>query len=83
MLGSAYAQLGQIQPALDAYLQALDNAPSGADVWKIQETLSRLYVQEGDSENAILHMQYALNEAPDDQKDRLRAILEQLQKTGP
>ena len=83
MLGSAYVQLGQLQPALDAYLQALDNAPRGADVWKIQETISRLYVQEGDTENALLHMQYALNEAPDDQKERLRAILEQLQKAGP
>jgi len=83
MLGGAYVQLGQIQPALDAYLQALDNAPGGADVWKIQETISRLYVQEGDTGNALLHMQYALNEAPDDQKERLRAILEQLQKTGP
>jgi tetratricopeptide (TPR) repeat protein len=83
MLGSAYLQLEQIQPALDAYLQALDNAPNGADVWKIQETIGRLYVQEGDTGNALLYMQYALNEAPDDQKDRLRAILEQLQNTGP
>jgi tetratricopeptide (TPR) repeat protein len=83
MLGSAYIQLGQIQPALDAYSQALDSAPSGADVWKIQETLSRLYIQVGDNENALLHMQYALNEAPDDQKERLRTILEQLQKVGP
>ena len=83
MLGSAYVQLGQIQPALDAYLQALDNAPSGAEVWKIQEAVSQLYVQEGDTENALLHLQYALNEAPEDQKERLRAILEQLQKVQP
>jgi tetratricopeptide (TPR) repeat protein len=83
MLGSAYVQLGQLQAALDAYLQALDNAPRGAEVWRIQETVSRLYAQEGDPENALLHMQYALNEAPEDQKERLRAILEQLKKDRP
>jgi tetratricopeptide (TPR) repeat protein len=83
MLGSAYVQLGQGQAALDAYLQALENAPSGADVWRIQEAVSSLYAQKGDTANAILHLQYALNEAPEDQKERLRTMLEQLQKVKP
>jgi tetratricopeptide (TPR) repeat protein len=83
MLGSAYLQLGQSQGALDAYMQALKNAPTGAETWRIQETLARLYAQAGDPENALLHLQYALNDAPDDQKDRLRAVLKQLQTASP
>jgi tetratricopeptide (TPR) repeat protein len=83
MLGSAYVQLGQIPAALDAYQQAIENAPRGAEVWRIQEAISSLYAQQGDTENALLHLQFALNEAPEDQKERLRTMLEQLQKVDP
>jgi tetratricopeptide (TPR) repeat protein len=79
----AYVQLGQVSAALDAYLQALENTPRGAEVWRIQEAISSLYAQEGDTANALLHLQYALNEAPEDQKERLRTMLEQLQKVEP
>jgi len=83
MLGSAYIQLGETQAALSAYLKALENAPTGGEVWRIQETVARLYAEEGDSANALLHLQYALNDAPDDQKERLRAVFKQFQTISP
>jgi tetratricopeptide (TPR) repeat protein len=83
MLASAYVQLGQLTAALDAYLQALDNAPAGTEVWRIREAIAQIYSQEGDTTNALLHMQYALNEAPEDQKERLRSLITQLQKNSP
>jgi len=82
MLASIYVKGGRYQPAIDAYLKALEVAPQGVEVWRIREAIAGLYVQTGDTSNALLHLQYALNEAPDDQKDRLRALLTQLQAGG-
>jgi tetratricopeptide (TPR) repeat protein len=82
MLASIQAQRGLYQAALDAYLLALEFAPQGVGVWTIQEAIGGLYVRLGDPANALLHLQYALNEAPDDQKDRLRSLLAQLQEVG-
>jgi len=83
MLASAFIQLGQFPAALDAYQQALNNAPSGIQTWGVQEAMARLYAQAGDSANALLHLQYALNDAPPDQKDRLRSLQAQIQKSSP
>lgn len=83
MLASAFVQLGQFPAALDAYQQALNNAPSGTQTWGVQEAMARLYAQIGDSANALLHLQYALNDAPSDQKDRLLSLQAQIQKSSP
>jgi tetratricopeptide (TPR) repeat protein len=82
VLASIYAQVGQIPSAIDAYQRAIDSAPAGTQLWNIHEAMGGLYAQGGDLANALLHMQYALDQAPDDQKDRLRSIVEQLQKAS-
>jgi len=82
MLASIYVQLGQYPPAIDAYLKAIEVAPQGTETWRIREALAGLYVRTGDTANALLHLQYALNEAPDEEKVRLSALLAQLQQAG-
>ena len=79
ILASIYAEMGQYSAAIDAYQQAIKIAPKGAEVWKIHEALANLYIQNGDTANALLHLQDALSDAPADQKDRLRALTAQLQ----
>jgi len=83
MLGSTQLQMGQIQAAIDSYTLALEYAPSGVDTWRVHEAIARLYAQTGDKSNAQLHLQYALNNAPEDQKEQLRSLGAQLQVLLP
>jgi len=78
-LGSTYIQLEQPEKAIEAYQQAIKLAPPGAEVWRVEEAIASLYAQRGDVSTAITHIQNALNEAPDEQKDRLKSLLAQLQ----
>ncbi len=77
-LGGVQTQLEQPQDAITAYEAALQWAPSGAEKWRIEETISRLYAQIGDTANALIHAQNALKTAPDEQKDRLQSLVAQL-----
>jgi tetratricopeptide (TPR) repeat protein len=82
ILASIYSEMGRTSAAIDAYQQAIKNAPNGVPVWKIHEALADLYIQNGDTSNALLHLQYALSDAPLDQKERLRAIIAQFKPAG-
>jgi tetratricopeptide (TPR) repeat protein len=87
--GNAYIQISgldqqnidkeSLQKAIDAYLQAIAIGPRAADLYKIEETTAKLYVQMGDKSNALAHAKAALDAAPDDQKDRLQTIIDQIQ----
>ncbi len=83
MLGGAQLQLGQVPAAIDSYLLALEFAPSGVDVWRLYEEIARLYARIGNMANAQLYIQYALNDAPEDQKEQLRSLSAQLQNLTP
>lgn len=67
-----------VQKAIDAFLLALDAGVSTADVWKVEETIGKLYAQLGDVTNALVHAQIALEAAPDEQKSRVQTLLDQL-----
>jgi tetratricopeptide (TPR) repeat protein len=77
-LGNIYAQLLDLRSAIDAYQRAIDTAPGGAEIWRIEEVLANLYIEMGDNSNALMHAQNALSRAPDDQKDQLQQLINQL-----
>jgi O-antigen ligase len=79
---SNYYQEGKIeylQSAIETYLLAIDTGPRINDLWKIEETISRLFVQLGDRENALIHAYEALNVAPTNQKEALQILIAQIQ----
>jgi hypothetical protein len=82
-LGSTHAQMNQYQQAIDAYLQAIQLAPEGTNLWRVEEAIASLYIQIGDTPNALVHAQSALASAPEDQQTRLQTLLAQLQTGQP
>lgn len=82
-LGSTHAQMNHYPEAIQSYLQAVDLAPAGTDLWRVEEAIASLYVQLGDPASAVPHVQKALETAPDDQLARLQSLLAQLQASQP
>jgi tetratricopeptide (TPR) repeat protein/O-antigen ligase len=75
---SVQSELGQASQAIDFYLQAIQIAPKPADNWRIQEVVARLYSQQGDQATALQYALSALAGAPDDQKERIQALVTEL-----
>jgi tetratricopeptide (TPR) repeat protein len=82
-LGSLYAQAGDTAQSLASYLKAKEYNRNPADDWRIEETIASIYAQSGDSENALIHAQMALQSAPDDQKNRIQSLIEQINQLNP
>ncbi len=78
-LASAYVHLGDYENAIATFQQAIQKLPESPDRWLIEETLARLYIQIGDRENALDHLMRALALAPQDQQERIKAMLVQVQ----
>lgn len=78
-LGSVSAQLNRIDQAIDAYNKALPLLPQQTDRWRVEETIARLYLQKGDTADAMVHAQNAYDQAPTDQKSRLQTLISQIQ----
>ncbi len=72
------AQLGNTVDAIVAYEKALELAQQDNERWRIEEVLGTLYLQLGDGNAALMHYQNALALAPDDQKERLQNIINQI-----
>jgi hypothetical protein len=51
------------------------------DIWKIEDNLTHYYVQLNDIQNALIHAQRALNNAPQTEHERLQTIINQLQSS--
>jgi tetratricopeptide (TPR) repeat protein len=79
-LGNVYTQLLDFPSAIDAYQKSIDSAPSGAEIWRIEEVIANLFLETGDGSSALIHAQNALSHAPDDQKDRLEQMVQQLRQ---
>lgn len=82
-LGSLYAQAGDTAQSLASYLKAKEYNRNPADDWRIEETIASIYAQSGDAENALIHAQMALQSAPDDQKNRIQSLIEQINQLNP
>ena len=65
--------------AIEYYEEAVAAKPSSNDLYRIEEQISRLYLQLSDKTNALLHANAALEAAPQDQKESLTAFLSQIQ----
>ena len=78
-LGATYIQLNMLVEAIEAYQQAIEAAPQNLALWRVEETVANLYTELGDLESASLYLSNALLSAPDDQIERLRNALSQLE----
>ena len=77
-LAGVYVQLEQLQMAIETYQQAISLYPGNTDIWRIEYTLTQIYYQLGDTQNALIHAENALAGAPDAQKDNLRKLINQI-----
>ncbi len=77
-LANLRAQLGQMSDAIKAYERALEVAPASVEKWRVEETLGNIYIQMGDAASALVHYRNAFAQAPDDQKERLNTLINQL-----
>ncbi len=73
------AQAEYLLLAAETYQEAIDLGPRATDLWKIEETLSRVYVQLGDKASALVHASAALASAPEKQIERLQTYLAQIE----
>lgn len=76
---AALAESGAITEAARLYQEALDRAPNNARAWQVAESLVGLYVRLGDYPSAVAAAQQALLLAPEDQRNRLSMLLQQVQ----
>ena len=78
-LGQAYLQLNRSDEAIAAIGQAISMAPNANNVWDMRRLLAIGYYQNGDIEQAIAEAELGLQLAPDEQKQLMEQLLQQLQ----
>jgi tetratricopeptide (TPR) repeat protein/O-antigen ligase len=78
-MGSTYAGLGKLDDALNTYSQTLALNPSQDNIWKIQETMARIYAQKGDKKSALASANLALSAAPKAQQTSVQTLIDQIQ----
>lgn len=86
-LGNAHIELATLDPsAVDAieinkaitiFKTVMDLKPSTVRLWQLNEQIGRLYLEINDFNQARLHIQAALTDAPEDQKSRLEELYKQ------
>ncbi len=77
-LAGVHTRLDEPMAAIAAYQEALDLSPNSSESWKIEESIALLHSQSGNHSDALAHAQKALALAPEDQKQRLQALVSQL-----
>lgn len=77
-LGSIYSQLGKPDQAINVYTQAIEFAPTNPDAWQIEQAIAQEFLVLNDKSNAVLHLQKALQTSPEDQKERLQQMIDQI-----
>ncbi len=77
-IGNIYVDLKQYDDAVTAYIQALQVGPSSTDKWRIEETIARTYLMNGDQDNALQYANTALKDAPEDQAGRLNQFIAEI-----
>jgi len=79
-LGDINTQLGYYAEAISNYQDAIDLNPKSTDVWKMEATIARLYVQLGDKANALIRANDALAVTPTAQQNGIKALIDQINK---
>jgi hypothetical protein len=88
-MANIYAQLATLNPdnvdnsqyqqAIAVLQQYIDAGLRANDLWQVQETLAKLYIQIGDKANAQYYAGQALDNAPSSATDRIQALITQTQ----
>ena len=76
-LAGTYAALKKIDQAIDTYNLALEERRA-RDIWRIEDSLARLYFRKGDIVNALLHARIAYENAPEEKKQRIEELIQSL-----
>lgn len=72
-LAGAYIATQQLQPAIDEYRRLIETGAPGLNKWQIYQAIAELYRQLGDTVQARLYAQQALDSAPDDKKAEVQS----------
>jgi tetratricopeptide (TPR) repeat protein len=67
----------QLQKAIDALKEAIDAGLGTNDLWKVQQAISKIYIQLGDKSNALDYAQQALQNAPESEAGQIQALITQ------
>jgi tetratricopeptide (TPR) repeat protein/O-antigen ligase len=78
-LAGLYIEMEEYQAAVDVYEQAIAAGPRPNDLWRIQETLARLYAQMGEKEKALELAAAARSIAPQEHQPRIDTLISQLE----
>jgi tetratricopeptide (TPR) repeat protein/O-antigen ligase len=77
-LAGIYTQLNEFNKAIQTYEMAIEIIDRN-EIWRINESLARLYYQKDDRGLALLHANNALIEAPEGHRERLLLFISQLE----
>ena len=77
-LGNIYTDLGKPEMAIAAYEEAARLGQEESNRWIVEETIAKLYSQLGEPTQAWEHFHQAISMAPEDQIQRIQALLNQL-----
>lgn len=87
-LGNSYIERASVDPqnidpniilkAITTFQLAQESGIKKAEIWKIEETIAKLYYQINDITNAIIHANLALKYAPEEQAQRIQSLVDQL-----
>ena len=77
-LANVYLSTDNTQKVIDTLEDSLAYVGE-ADIWKVEDNLTKSYIKMEDFENALLHAQMALANAPQTEVDRLKLLIDQIQ----
>jgi tetratricopeptide (TPR) repeat protein len=77
-LGGIQAQLDKLDLAIQAYEKAIQVSPDAAERWRVEAALAQLYARVGNLPKALEYARSAQSLAPDDQKQVIASLIQQL-----
>ncbi len=77
-LGGIQAQLDNPDQAIQAYEKAIQISPDAPERWRVEAALAQLYARMGNLPKALEYARSAQSLAPDDQKQALATLIQQL-----
>ena len=69
----------QLQNAIDALLESIDSGLSSNDLWRVQDTIAKLYYQLGNKQNALKYATQALTNATDSNSSSIQDLINQIE----
>jgi tetratricopeptide (TPR) repeat protein len=77
-LGGIQAQLDKLDQAILSYEKAIQISPDAPERWRVEAALAQLYARMGNLPKALEYAHSAQSLAPDDQKQVLASLIQQL-----